>query len=183
MKLPNTIYIDQSVIIKGESIIESGVSLLGNSKIINSNIKTNSIVEEAIIEDSSIGPIARIRPYSIIKNSKIGNYVEIKSSKLTKVKAGHLSYLGNSTIKENTNIGAGTITCNYDGINKHSTQIGKNVFIGSNTQLIAPLIIEDDTIIAAGSTITKNIKKGQLAISRPILKTIEGFYYKFFQKK
>ena len=182
MRLPETIYIEQSVEIEGESIIENGVSLIGNTKISNSHIKSNSIVEESLIENSSIGPICHIRPGCSIKNSHLGNFVEVKKSTLTGVKAGHLSYLGDSEIKDGTNVGAGTITCNYDGKNKHKTKIGKNVFIGSDTQLIAPVTIEDDVIIAAGSTINKDIKKGSLAISRAPIKIIKNFFYKFFGK-
>ena len=181
MRLPETIYIEYGVTIEGETFVENGVSLLGNSKIINSHIKTNSIVEDSILENSDIGPMARIRPLSIIKNTHIGNFVEIKKSKLTGVKAGHLSYLGDSFIDEGTNIGAGTITCNYDGINKYKTIIGKNVFVGSDTQLIAPITIEDNSMIAAGSTITNDIKSGCLALSRIKQKAIPGFFHKFFK--
>ena len=183
MRLPETIYIDSSVEIEGESILENGVTLLGNTKIINSHIKVNSVVEDSIIENSDIGPMARIRPLSILKDTHIGNFVEVKKSILTGVKAGHLSYLGDSSIDEGSNIGAGTITCNYDGKNKFKTIIGKNVFIGSDTQLIAPITIEDDVMIAAGSTITSDVKSGDLALSRVKQKSIKGFFYKFFGNK
>ncbi len=183
MRMPETIYIEDGVTIEGESILENAVTLLNNSKIINSTIKTNSIVENSIVQDSSIGPMARIRPKSIIKNTHIGNFVEIKKAKLTGVKAGHLSYLGDCEINEGTNIGAGCITCNYDGINKHKTIIGKNVFIGSAVQLIAPLSLEDDVIIAAGTCVNQDIHKGSLAINRIPIKIIKNFYYKFFNKK
>jgi bifunctional UDP-N-acetylglucosamine pyrophosphorylase/glucosamine-1-phosphate N-acetyltransferase len=179
-RLPETIYIESSVEIKGESIIENGVSLLGDTKIINSHIKTNSVIEDSIIEDSSIGPMARIRPASKLKDTHIGNFVEVKKSTLKGVKAGHLSYLGDSEIDEGTNIGAGTITCNYDGKNKYKTKIGKNVFVGSDTQLVAPVTIENDVIIGAGTTVTKDVKGGSLAISRTPLKIVEGFFRKFF---
>lgn len=183
MKLPETIYIESDVIIEGESIIENGVSLLKGSRIINSHIKTNSVIEDSIVENSQVGPMARIRPKSILKESKIGNFVEIKKSTLQGVKAGHLSYLGDSLIDEGTNIGCGTITCNYDGKAKYQTIIGKNVFVGSDSQLVAPVIIEDDVIIASGTTVTKNIKKGSLAINRAPLKVVESFFYKFFGKE
>ncbi len=183
MKMPDTIYIENGVIIEGESILENGVTLLGNTKIINSHIKTNSIVEDSVIEDSSVGPIARIRPKSIIKDTHIGNFVEVKKSTLTGVKAGHLAYLGDSQIDEGTNIGAGTITCNYDGVNKYQTIIGKNVFIGSDTQLIAPVTLEDDCMIGAGSTITKDVKSGELVLTRSKPKTIKNYFYKFFGKQ
>jgi bifunctional UDP-N-acetylglucosamine pyrophosphorylase/glucosamine-1-phosphate N-acetyltransferase len=180
MRLPDTIYIDSGVKIEGESILENGVTLLGDTKIINSHIKTNSVVEDSTIENSDIGPMARVRPLSILKDTHIGNFVEVKKSTLTGVKAGHLAYLGDSSIDKGTNIGAGTITCNYDGKNKYKTIIGKNVFIGSDTQLVAPLTIEDDVMIAAGSTITADVKSGDLALSRIKQKTIKGFFYKFF---
>ena len=182
MRLPETIFIDANSTFIGECEIESG-SVIKKSKIIESKIKANSVIEEAIIKNSEIGPMARIRPKSEITDSKIGNFVEVKASKLNDVKAGHLSYLGDSEIESGTNIGAGTITCNYDGKRKYKTKIGKNVFVGSDTQLIAPVTIEDDVIIAAGSTVNKDVKKGSLAISRAPLKIIEGFYYKFFGKK
>ena len=183
MRLPDTIYIEEGVQIQGESILENGVTLLGSSEIINSHIKTNSIVEDSMLKDSSVGPMARIRPNSELINTHIGNYVEVKKSILTGVKAGHLSYIGDAIIDEGTNIGAGMITCNYDGVNKHKTIIGKNVFIGSDTQLVAPITIEDDVIIAAGSTITKDLKSGELALTRAPLKIVKGFFYKFFSKK
>jgi len=180
MKLPDTIYIEDGVSILGESILENGVTLLGNTKIINSHIKTNSIVEDSILEDSDIGPMARIRPLSILKDTHIGNFVEVKKSHLTGVKAGHLSYLGDSQIDEGTNIGAGTITCNYDGKNKYKTIIGKNVFIGSDTQLIAPVTLEDNCMVGAGSTITKDVKSGELVLTRTKAKIIKDYFYRFF---
>jgi len=180
MKLPDTIYIEHGVSIEGETILENGVTLLGNSKLIDAHIKTNSIVEDSIIENSDIGPMARIRPLSIIKDTHIGNFVEVKKSQLTGVKAGHLAYLGDASIDQGSNIGAGTITCNYDGVNKYKTIIGKNVFIGSDSQLVAPVTLEDDTMIAAGSTITNDVKSGDLALSRTKQKSIKGFFHKFF---
>jgi len=183
MRLPDTIYIEHDVTIEGETILENGVTLKGNSKIINSHIKTNSIVEDSILENSDIGPMARIRPLSIIKNTHVGNFVEIKKSNLTGVKAGHLAYLGDSCIDEGTNVGAGTITCNYDGVSKHKTVIGKNVFIGSDTQLVAPVTLEDNTMIAAGSTITNDVKSGDLALSRTKQKSVTGFFHRFFKDK
>ena len=183
MRLPDTIYIEEGVQIEGESILENGVTLLENCIIIHSHIKTNSIVQDSLVENSDVGPMARIRPGSVLKNTHIGNFVETKKANLNGVKAGHLSYLGDCDIDEGTNIGCGTITCNYDGVKKHQTIIGKNVFVGSDTQLLAPITIEDDVIIAAGSTITKNISKGSLAITRAPLKVIAGYFYKLFGDK
>ncbi|NPA60870.1 MAG: bifunctional UDP-N-acetylglucosamine diphosphorylase/glucosamine-1-phosphate N-acetyltransferase GlmU [Epsilonproteobacteria bacterium] len=180
MRLPDTIFIDINSQFEGEVTLESGVSILGDSKIVNSHIKSNSIVESSIVKDSEVGPMARVRPESNIIDSKIGNFVEVKKSTLNGVKAGHLSYLGDSTIDEGTNIGAGVITCNYDGKAKHKTIIGKNVFVGSDSQLVAPIIIEDSVMVGAGTTVTKNIKEGSLAISRVKLKVVKDFFYKFF---
>lgn len=183
MRLPDTIYIEEGVEIEGESIIENGVSLLGNSKIINSHIKTNSVVEDSIVKDSDVGPMARIRPLSELNKTHIGNFVETKKAILNGVKAGHLSYLGDCQIDEGTNIGCGTITCNYDGVNKHQTIIGKNVFVGSDTQFVAPVNIEDDVLIGAGSTVTGDVKKGELYLTRAKAKTIDGYFYKHFSSK
>lgn len=183
MRLPDTIYIEEGVEIEGESIIENGVSLLGNSKIINSHIKTNSVVEDSIVKDSDVGPMGRIRPGSELNKTHIGNFVETKKAILNGVKAGHLSYLGDCSIDEGTNIGCGTITCNYDGVNKHQTIIGKNVFVGSDTQFVAPVNIEDDVLIGAGSTVTGNVKKGELYLTRAKAKTIAGYFYKHFSSK
>ncbi len=180
MRIPDTIFIDINSQFEGEVTLESGVSILGDSKIVNSHIKSNSIVESSIVKDSEVGPMARVRPESNIIDSKIGNFVEVKKSTLNGVKAGHLSYLGDSTIDEGTNIGAGVITCNYDGKAKHKTIIGKNVFVGSDSQLVAPIIIEDSVMVGAGTTVTKNIKEGSLAISRVKLKVVKDFFYKFF---
>ncbi|PLY06407.1 MAG: UDP-N-acetylglucosamine diphosphorylase/glucosamine-1-phosphate N-acetyltransferase [Arcobacter sp.] len=183
MRLPDTIYIEEGVIIEGESILENGVTLLGNTKIINSHIKTNSIVEDSVITDSDVGPMARIRPGSNLKDTHIGNFVETKKAQLNGVKAGHLSYLGDCEIDEGTNIGCGTITCNYDGINKYKTIIGKNVFVGSDTQFVAPVTIEDNTLIGAGSTVTQDVKDGQLYTTRAKKRTVEGYFYKHFENK
>lgn len=183
MRLPDTIYIEEGVEIQGESIVENGVSLLGNSKIINSHIKTNSVVEDSIIKDSDIGPMARVRPGSDLNKTHIGNFVETKKALLNGVKAGHLTYLGDCEIDEGTNIGCGTITCNYDGINKFKTIIGKNVFVGSDTQLIAPVTLEDNTMIGAGSTVTSDVKDGQLYTTRAKKRSVEGYFYKHFENK
>ena len=183
MRLPDTIYIEEGVQIEGESIIENGVSLLGNSRIVNSHIKTNSVVEDSSVVDSDIGPMARIRPLSELNKTHIGNFVETKKAILNGVKAGHLSYLGDCQIDEGTNIGCGTITCNYDGVNKHQTIIGKNVFVGSDTQFVAPVNIGDDVLIGAGSTVTGDVKKGELYLTRAKAKTIDGYFYKHFSSK
>lgn len=163
---------DNNLIIN--SVIEGGVVIFPNSVIINSVIKENTIVYSSYIEDSEvgfdcvIGPYAHIRPNTKIANSvKIGNFVEIKKSEIKSgTKVSHLTYVGDSEVGKNCNFGCGTITCNYDGVNKHKTIIGDNVFIGSNTNLIAPIEIKDNCFIAAGSTITKNLEENTFAISR-----------------
>ena len=182
MRLPDTIYIEEGVTIEGESILENGVTLLGNTKIVNSHIKTNTIIEDSVLIDSDAGPMARIRPGSELNKTHIGNFVETKKAKLNGVKAGHLSYLGDCEINEGTNIGCGTITCNYDGINKYKTIIGKNVFVGSDTQLVAPVNVADNTMIAAGSTVTTDVKEGQLYMSRAKKRAVEGYFFKHFEK-
>jgi len=183
MQLPSTIFIEESVEFEGECIVENGCRITGNSKIIISHIKAGSVVEDSILKDSDIGPMAHLRPLSDISDTHIGNFVEVKKSRLQGVKAGHLSYIGDAEIDAGTNIGAGTITCNYDGINKYKTIIGKNVFIGSDTQLVAPVTIEDDVLIAAGTTVTSGkVESGTLAINRTPLAQIKGFYHKFFNK-
>ena len=183
MQLPTTIFIEESVIFEGECSVENNCRITGNSKIINSHVKAGSVVEDSTMINSDCGPMAHLRPLSKLEGTHIGNFVEVKKSTLKGVKAGHLSYLGDSEIDEGTNIGAGTITCNYDGINKYKTIIGKNVFIGSDSQLVAPLTIEDDVIIAAGTTVTSGIvEQGSLAISRNNLTLKKDYYYKFFAK-
>lgn len=156
----SSIFIELDCEISNDCEIESGVVIKANSKIKNSKILTNCVIENSIIENSSIGPMARIRPKCVIKESKIGNFVECKNAKLEDVKAGHLAYLGDCEISSGVNIGCGVIICNYDGKAKHISKIGKNVFVGSNANLIAPINIPDDTLIAAGSTISnKDAKK------------------------
>lgn len=183
MRLPDTIYIEEGVQIEGESILENGVTLLGNSKIVNSHIKTNTVIEDSILVDSDAGPMARIRPGSELDSTHIGNFVETKKAKLNGVKAGHLAYLGDCEIDKGTNIGCGTITCNYDGINKYKTIIGKNVFVGSDTQFVAPITVEDDVLIGAGSTVTSDLKKGQLYTTRAKKRVVEGYFYKHFNQE
>jgi len=183
MRLPDSIYIDCRATFEGECLLENGVTIEGKSHLINAHIKAHSVIEDATIENSDVGPMGRIRPLSHLKDTHIGNFVEVKKSTLTGIKAGHLAYLGDATIDEGSNIGAGVITCNYDGKNKYQTTIGKNVFVGSDTQLVAPVNLADDTIIAAGSTITKDVQQGDLAISRSPQKSIKNFFYKFFGTK
>jgi len=184
MQLPETIFIEESVIFEGECTVENNCRITGESKIINSHIKAGSVVEDSIMQNSDCGPMAHLRPASEIIDTHIGNFVETKKAKLNGVKAGHLSYIGDAEVDSGTNIGAGTITCNYDGKNKYKTIIGKNVFIGSDSQLVAPVTIEDDVMIAAGTTVTSGtVKSGNLVLSRAKMRLVKDFYYKFFGKK
>lgn len=182
LHLPHTIYIESDVEFEGECEIEQGVRITGNSKIKSSLIKSHSVIESSEIISSDVGPLAHIRPNSVISNTHIGNFVEVKASKLDGVKAGHLSYLGDCEVQEGSNIGAGVITCNYDGVKKSKTFIGKNVFIGSDTQLVAPLCIPSNVLIGAGSTVTKECDEGDLVLSRTQQKNIKKGFFKFFSK-
>ena len=150
----------------------------------NSYIKSFSHVEGTTIEKNVVvGPYARLRSGTVLKdNSKIGNFVETKKSNISQnSKVNHLSYVGDTSIGKNSNIGAGTITCNYDGIKKSRTKISENVFIGSNSSLVAPIKIERDSIVGAGSVITKNVKRKSLALTRS--SQIEIKNYKRKKKK
>ena len=144
----------------------------------NVNIKSFSHLENCKIENKvEIGPYARVRPGTILKEgSKIGNFVEIKKSTLgKKSKVNHLTYIGDSVIGKSVNVGAGTITCNYDGVKKNKTKIKDNVFIGSNSSLVAPLTLEEGSIIGAGSVITKNVSKKSLSLTRSSQTEIKNY--------
>lgn len=183
MQLPETIYLEEGVKFEGECVIENGVRLCGDTLISNSHIKAHSVIEDSTVINSDVGPLAHLRPLSVLEDTHIGNFVEVKKSTLTGVKAGHLSYLGDATIGAGSNIGAGTITCNYDGVKKYQTLIGKNVFVGSDTQLVAPLEIADNVMIAAGTTVTAGkYESGILILSRTPIRKVEGFFSKFFAK-
>ncbi|MGL2702540.1 bifunctional UDP-N-acetylglucosamine diphosphorylase/glucosamine-1-phosphate N-acetyltransferase GlmU [Helicobacter pylori] len=182
MQLPSSIYLEKGVSFKGECVLEQGVRLIGNCLIENARIKAYSVIEESQIINSSVGPFAHVRPKSVICDSHVGNFVETKNAKLQGAKAGHLSYLGDCEIGKNTNVGAGVITCNYDGKKKHQTIIGENVFIGSDSQLVAPITIGSNVLIGSGTTITKDIPSGSLSLSRAPQINIENGYFKFFKK-
>ena len=167
---PDTIYFSTDTKIGKNVTIEPYV-VFGKKVKIRHNVKilAFSHLEGVMIDqNSTIGPFARLRPGTIIqKNTKIGNFVEVKKSTLKKnSKVNHLSYIGDSIIGKSSNVGAGTITCNYDGINKNKTIIEDNVFIGSNSSLVAPLRIKKNAVIGAGSVITKNVNKNSLALTR-----------------
>lgn len=170
-----------NVILEGNTQIGENCKIIGNTRIVDSILKDNIVIESSVIEESIIengvtmGPFAHLRPKSHLKEMvHIGNFVEVKKSTLEKgVKAGHLTYLGDAQVGENTNIGAGTITCNYDGVNKFKTIIGKEAFIGSDSMLVAPVTIGDKALVGAGSVITKDVPNKSLAVSRSkqIIKT------------
>ena len=170
MIAPETIYFSKDTKIGKNVTIEPYVVIGSKVKIGNNvTIKSFSHLENCKIENKvEIGPYARIRPGTTLKEgSKIGNFVEIKKSTLgKKSKVNHLTYIGDTSIGKSVNVGAGTITCNYDGVKKHKTRIKDNVFIGSNSSLVAPITLAENSIVGAGSTITRNVSKKSLALTR-----------------
>jgi bifunctional UDP-N-acetylglucosamine pyrophosphorylase/glucosamine-1-phosphate N-acetyltransferase len=167
---PDTIYFSKDTKIGKNVTIEPYVVIGSKVKIGNNvTIKSFSHLENCKIENKvEIGPYARIRPGTTLKEgSKIGNFVEIKKSTLgKKSKVNHLTYIGDTSIGKSVNVGAGTITCNYDGIKKNKTRIKDNVFIGSNSSLVAPITLAENSIVGAGSVITRNVSKKSLALTR-----------------
>ena len=176
---PETIFFSTDTKIGKNVTIEPYV-VIGKKVNIGNNviIKSFSHLESCKVENKvEVGPYARIRPETILKEgSKIGNFVEVKKSIVgKKSKVNHLSYIGDATIGKSSNIGAGTITCNYDGVKKSKTKIKDNVFIGSNSALVAPVTIEEKSIVGAGSVITKNVKKKSLALTRSSQTEIKNY--------
>ena len=176
---PETIYFSNDTKIGKNVTIEPYVVFGTKVKIGNNvTIKSFSHLENCKVENKvDIGPYARIRPGTILKEgSKVGNFVEIKKSILgKKSKVNHLTYIGDTSIGKSVNVGAGTITCNYDGVKKSKTKIKDNVFIGSNSSLVAPLTIQEDSVIGAGSVITKNVRKKSLALTRSSQTEIKNY--------
>ena len=176
---PETIFFSNDTKIGKNVIIEPYVVIGSKVKIGNNvTIKSFSHLEKCRIENKvEIGPYARIRPDTILKEgSKIGNFVEVKKSVVgKKSKVNHLSYIGDTDIGKSVNIGAGTITCNYDGVKKSKTKIKDKVFIGSNSSLVAPVTIEEESIVGAGSVITKSVKKKSLALTRSLQTEIKNY--------
>ena len=170
MIAPDTVFFSSDTKIGKNVSIEPYV-VIGKKVKINNNVTIHSFshLENTKIENNvSVGPYARLRPGSILKSgSKVGNFVEVKKSIIEKgSKVSHLSYIGDTSVGKNVNIGAGTITCNYDGVKKNKTKIKDNVSIGSNTSLVAPITINEKSIVGAGSVITKNVRKNSLALTR-----------------
>jgi bifunctional UDP-N-acetylglucosamine pyrophosphorylase/glucosamine-1-phosphate N-acetyltransferase len=187
IELPETVLIDPEVKIGPDTRLEPGVQLLGKTRIgTGCTIRTGSILSDAVLADNvlvkpyciitrsqlspgtQVGPFAHLRDGARLEeNARVGNFVEVKNSLLGEgVKSMHLTYLGDARVGSGTNIGAGTITCNYDGVNKHPTTIGKGVFIGSDTALVAPVRVGDGAYVGAGSTITKNVPANALGVAR-----------------
>ncbi|MGI9214418.1 MAG: DapH/DapD/GlmU-related protein, partial [Gammaproteobacteria bacterium] len=182
VQIDSDVEIDINVILVGKVIIESGAKIGANCYIKDSTIgagviiEPNSVIDGAIIEQQAkIGPFARIRPNSHIKSyAKIGNFVEIKSSVVGMYsKVNHLSYIGNGNIGQKVNVGAGVITCNYDGLNKHITVIEDNVSVGAGCQLIAPIVIEKSATVAAGTTLLKDAPADLLTLNKKMQYSIE----------
>jgi bifunctional UDP-N-acetylglucosamine pyrophosphorylase/glucosamine-1-phosphate N-acetyltransferase len=199
---PDNTFISPSVVIGQDTTIQSGVYLIGkvtigtanfigaNSVIENTTIGTGNHIESSKIIDSVvgnqnlIGPYAHLRAHVVLHDqARVGNFVEIKAATLQNgVKVAHLSYLGDCEVGENTNIGCGTIIANYDGHKKHKTVIGKNVFVGSGSTLVSPVVIADETLIAAGSTIVNDVKKGEMGIARSRQTNKEKYYQEWLKK-
>ncbi|MGB2046025.1 MAG: bifunctional UDP-N-acetylglucosamine diphosphorylase/glucosamine-1-phosphate N-acetyltransferase GlmU, partial [Porticoccaceae bacterium] len=176
--------IDVNCLFEGKVTLGSNVSIGPNCHIIDSSIgdgveiKANTVIESSHIGDNAVlGPFARIRPGTQLgKNTKVGNFVETKKALVGDgSKINHLSYVGDAELGEKVNVGAGTITCNYDGVNKHKTQIGDGAFVGSNSTLVAPVKIGDQGFVAAGSTLTQDVSPNTLGVSRAKQRNIEGW--------
>ena len=191
VKIGRDCWIDRGVVLTGDTVLEDNVEVGPYSVIESSNILANawigshsSCVGATIHSFARVGPFARLREDSIVsEGAKVGNFVEMKKTTLGKgAKASHLTYLGDSIIGDGANIGAGTITCNYDGFSKFQTVIGKGAFIGSNTSLVAPVLIGKEAIIGAGSVITQDVPSNSIGVSRPSQKNIEGAAKRFRQR-
>ena len=170
IKSPETVFLSEDTKFGKGVVINPYVVIGGKTKIGNNvQILPFTHIENTILEENvNVGPFSRIRPGTVLsKGASVGNFVEIKKSKIGKnSKINHLSYVGDATVGEKVNIGAGTITCNYDGIKKNKTKISDGAFIGSNTSLIAPIKIGKKAVVGAGSTLTKNVKSKSLALTR-----------------
>ncbi len=184
LKFGTDCFLDVNVVIKGDVVLGNNVrvgpgSVIENSRIgDNCDVNAHTVVDGALVEEGcSLGPFARIRPGSeLAKGVKVGNFVETKKTRIGEnSKANHLAYLGDAIIGDEVNIGAGTVTCNYDGVEKHNTTIGDRAFVGTNSTLVAPLELEKDSFIGAGSTVTKDVGVGQLAVGRGKQRNIDGW--------
>ena len=179
MVAPDTVFFSKDTKI-GKNVSIDPYVVFGQKVKIQNNVKIFSFshIENVKIENNvSVGPYARLRPGTVLKSgSRIGNFVEVKKSTIGKgSKVNHLSYIGDTSIGNSTNIGAGTITCNYDGVKKNKTKIKNNVFIGSNSSLVAPVTINKNSTVGAGSVITKNVKKNSLALTRATQAEVKNY--------
>ena len=179
MVAPDTVFFSKDTKI-GKNVSIDPYVVIGEKVRIQNNVKIFSFshLENVKIENNvSVGPYARLRPGTVLKSgSRIGNFVEVKKSTIGKgSKVNHLSYIGDTSIGSSTNIGAGTITCNYDGVKKNKTKIKNNVFIGSNSSLVAPVTINKNSTVGAGSVITKNVKKNSLALTRTTQTEVKNY--------
>ena len=184
LKAGKGVVLDINCVFKGQVVLGDNVIIGPNCVVSDSKldsgtvIKPNSVLEGAEVgKNCSVGPFARLRPGAVLGDDvSVGNFVEVKKSVFgAGAKANHLAYVGDSDVGAGANIGAGTITCNYDGANKSKTKIGKNAFIGSNSSLVAPVSIGDEATVGAGSTITKDVKDGELAVGRSSQKNVAGW--------
>ena len=201
---PETVTLDETVVLEADTVLEPFVTLLGKTRVgtgtvigqgtvvkdsvfgKNVTVRPYCVIESAVVGDgSSVGPFARLRAGTdLAEGVHIGNFVETKKAVLKKgVKANHLTYLGDTEIGERTNVGAGVITCNYDGFLKHRTTIGRDVFVGSDVQLVAPVTIGDGAIIAAGTTVTEDVPKDALALAREPQKNLPEGGAKYRERK
>jgi bifunctional UDP-N-acetylglucosamine pyrophosphorylase/glucosamine-1-phosphate N-acetyltransferase len=171
------------VVLRGDTIVEEGAEIQGGAWLTDTRVgaravvKPHTVCEDAVIgPDASVGPMAHLRPGAMLEaDVKVGNFVEIKKTTLRKgAKASHLTYLGDAEVGAGANVGAGTITCNYDGYNKWETRIGERAFIGSNTALVAPVTVGGGAIVGAGSVITKDVPADALGLERAELRIVEG---------
>lgn len=191
LRVGRDVSIDINVIIEGDVTLDDGVSIGPNCHIINSvigsqtEIKANSVLQGAVVETHcSIGPFARLRPETIIRSgAKVGNFVEVKTATIgADSKVNHLSYIGNCEMGARVNVGAGSITCNYDGINKFTTTIGNDVFVGSNSAMVAPVSLGDGSTVGAGSVITRAVNNHELSVARARQRSITGWQRPVKQK-
>lgn len=200
---PATSYIEDTVTIAADVVIEPGAVLRGHTEVASGTtigayshlidsrlaahvqVRPHSVLEGAVVgEGSDVGPFTRLRPGTVLEEGvHVGNFVEIKNSRLASgVKAGHLAYLGDASIGAESNIGAGTITANFDGLGKHRTEIGAGVFVGSNATLIAPLKLGDAAFVAGGSTVSADVPEGAMALGRGVQRNIEGWSLRYWRK-
>lgn len=184
LTIGNDLWIDVNAVFEGKVSLGNNVVIGPNCVIKDATIadgaeiKANSVIEGAVVgANAQIGPFARLRPGTeLAANTKVGNFVETKKAVVGEgSKINHLSYVGDASLGRNVNVGAGTITCNYDGVNKHKTVLGDGVFVGSNTSLVAPVSVADQATIGAGSTITRDISEGELAVARGKQRNISGW--------